>query len=224
MSAVSVALGVALGEDRRDHFADGTDALGQRVQSWWIEGNSCGPDLRLGASEAARHRLLGHQKGACDLWRRESCDDPQGQRDLCLWAKGRVATSDQERELVIESLRTVEVDVGRPRAVGGGRCTVTGQRRQTIFESLHSADLIDGFASAGRDQPGTRSLGDPIGGPPRRRLDKRVLCGIFRDAEVADVTHERGHQPWPLRTKDVGDTHQIRQQPVETRLVSLRIP
>ncbi len=68
--------GVALGEDRRDHLAHGTDALGERVQIWWIEGNSCGPDLRLGAGESTRHRLLGHQKGTGDLWRREPRDDP----------------------------------------------------------------------------------------------------------------------------------------------------
>ena len=135
MSAVSVALGVALGEDRRDHFAHGADALGERLRARWIEGNSCGPDLRLGAGESTRHRLFGHEKRTGDLWRREPGDDPQGQRNLRLGPKGGVAASDQERELIVEGLFTIEVGVSRLRAVGADRCDIGGQHRQTILES-----------------------------------------------------------------------------------------
>ena len=95
------------------------------------------------------------------------------------------------------------------RAVGIGRREVGGQRREPILEPLRSADLVDGLASAGRDQPGARSIGHPVDGPPRRGLDERVLRRILGDAEVADVAHERGHQPWPLRAEDVGDTHLV---------------
>jgi hypothetical protein len=100
--------------------------------------------------------------------------------------------------LVIESLLTVNVDVRRLRAVDDGRCDVGSQRRETILESLHPADLIDGLASTRRHQPGTRPLRNPVAGPSQRRLDERVSCGIFGNGEVADVAHQRGHQPWPL--------------------------
>ena len=122
-----------------------------------------------------------------------------------------MAASDEERELIVQGLLAVEVDVSRLRAGRDDGCGICGQHREAILESPCSADLVDGLASAGRDQPGARSVGDSIGGPSCRRLDERVLCRVFRDGEVADVAHERGHQPWPLGAKDVGDTHQIRQ-------------
>ena len=126
--------------------------------------------------------------------------------------------------MIIEGLLAVEVGVSRLRAVGADGCDIGGQHRETILESPHSADLIDGLASAGRDQPGTRPLRDPIGRPSCRRLDERVLCSVFGNGEVADVAHERGHQPWPLSAKDVGDTHQICQQTEPVALVSRRTP
>ena len=130
----------------------------------------------------------------------------------------------QEGELIVEGLLGVEVVVGRRRAVGGDGGDLGGQHRETILESPHPADLIDGLASAGRDQPGPRPIGDPLGGPPSRRLEERVLGGVFGDGEVADVAHQRGNQPWPLRAEDVGDTHRIPQQTEPAALVSRRTP
>ena len=127
--------GMALGEDRRDHLAHDTNALSKRVHARRTEGNSCGADLGLGAGDSTRHRLLGHEKGTRDLWRREPGHDPQRQGDLCLRREGGVAASDQQRELIVESLLTVEVAARRPGAVRDGRRGVSGQSRQAILES-----------------------------------------------------------------------------------------
>ena len=120
-----------------------------------------------------------------------------------------MAAADHERELIVERLLAVEAEARQLGIVGIGRREVGGQRRQPIFEPFRSADLVDRLASAGRDQPGARSIGHAVDGPPRRGLDERVLRRVLGDAEVADVAHERGHQPWPLRAKDVGDTHRL---------------
>ena len=117
MSAVSVALAwpsVKI-DEITSHTAPTRSASVSSAR--WIEGNPCGPDLRLGAGESTRHRLFGHEERTGDLWRREPRDDPQGQRDLCLGCERRVAASDQERELIVEGLFTIEVGVSRLRTV-----------------------------------------------------------------------------------------------------------
>jgi hypothetical protein len=76
MSAVSVALAcpsVKI-EEITSHTAPMRSVSVPRLGG--TKGIRAAADLRPGASESTPHRLLGHQERSCDLWSRESGDDP----------------------------------------------------------------------------------------------------------------------------------------------------
>jgi hypothetical protein len=93
---------VTLGEDQQHDPANDLEALDQRRSIGHGERDARQADLRLCSSDASRHRRLGHEQRLGDLGDRQSADRPQREGDLRLGVECRMATAEQQCELVVD--------------------------------------------------------------------------------------------------------------------------
>jgi hypothetical protein len=140
-------------------------------------------DLALRAHEALRHRLLGDEKRPGDLATSEPAQRPQGERDLRIEAKRRMATGEDQLESLVADdcfvprTRTRWADAGRAgdrrttRADAAHRCPPRRPRRRRDDRApLRPGPVVVGRPPDRRGQRGART------GPGARRAGARTWC------------------------------------------------
>jgi len=92
---------------------------------------------------------------ACDA----SCIDEKRESHLRLHGKGRVATTDQQRQLLVEGVVVVRHFAGSPGGAVGG---VYRHKREERIETLCSPDSIDRLASRRGQEPGSGGVSENL--------------------------------------------------------------
>ena len=92
---------IALVEDQVHDRADGPDPVGELVVGREPERDGCHGDLAFGPNQPLLQGPLGNQKGPGDLSWGQPGHRPQGQGDLGIDPKGRMAAHQDQRQLIV---------------------------------------------------------------------------------------------------------------------------
>jgi hypothetical protein len=128
-----------------------------------------------------RKRRSRYEKGARDLFRRESAHGSERKRNLCLDCERRVTAREDESQPVVGNLIVIAT-VNADRDVRFQlRCDfcVPG------VEPCTTPDVIYRAKASGTYQPGARIRRHAVDGPLLQRRGKGVVQRFFRNVEVA---------------------------------------
>ena len=98
---VTARCGVSFVEQQIDHAQHTIDSRGQIVRAWWIDNYAMIPDLSFRTHETLRDRCLRREKRTRDLRGAEAAGGFECERDLILDRKRRMATHQDQRQLVV---------------------------------------------------------------------------------------------------------------------------
>jgi hypothetical protein len=188
---------VALVEDQVDDGEHRRQSFGEHLVARHGERDAGVLDLRLGAGEAALHRLGGDEEGGGDVLGAQPAEGAQRERDLGLGRERRMTAGEDELQalvadghglfdLVLDGLRRIE----QPR-LGGERAL--------------SPDAVDRAIAGGRDEPGDGVVGSAVARPALGGDGEGVLGGLLGEVEVAEEADQGGQHTAPLVAEDVVD-------------------
>ena len=168
-------------EDQVDRRQDGSEPVRQEVLGRHSQRDAGVADLSLCPDEPLRERRLRHEKGAGDLGRRETADEAQRQRDLCLRRKCRVAAGEDQLEPFVGNRQPPRLPGAPPR----GRAAPSCVRASARGGSGRSPRLR---AVATIHAPGLRR--NPVARPTLGRLHEGVLHRVLGEVEVTEDAAE----------------------------------
>src|SRR3989454_999642 len=173
---------VAFVENQVDGAQHRVEPLRQLLRPGHLIGNARIADLVLRPHDALRERRRRREKGARYLLCCQAAHFTQGQRDLRVVRKRRVAAGeDQAQPVVLDRFR-----LGR--LLGGERLGMVLFQR---IEARAAADRVDRLEAAGGDEPGARIRRHAFLRPLLERRAERFAQRLLGEVEIAEQPHQR---------------------------------
>ena len=145
-------------------------------------------DLPLRSHEPLGERRLGNEEAARDLRRRETADEAQRQRDLCLGGERRMTAREDQ----------LQAFVGDNSLLVVGQLLSTCEQLGFARECLFAPDLIDCAVACSGDDPRAGIRRHAVTRPALGGAKERVLYRVLGEVEITEDAAENRDGLRPL--------------------------
>jgi len=185
---------IALVEDQIDDREHRGEARAELFPMRDFEGHAFFAQGPFGADDPLGDGRLRHQESPGDLVGGQPAEEPQGERNACLWRKDRMAGNEDEAQQVVAH-RIVH------RGINIGLCGVlldfelVAELFMLALAQLAAAEEIDGAMLGRGHEPGAGLVRNPYLRPLLKRRNERVLRKLLGEADIAHHPRKAGDEP-----------------------------